>query len=121
MDNRETTTIPTTVDGLEKLVRRIVGDALQSTAEFCRQMDELPTTGDEFLDKALDDLDPVAQTAVVALLGQYGRDDRIDLALQRVEARVAKFENPDRLRQLCAEADAAESEEAVRYWLTFAK
>ena len=52
--------LPTTLDGLEKLVRRIVGEVLQSTAAFCRQMDELPTTGDPFLDKALDDLDPVA-------------------------------------------------------------
>ena len=70
MRSEESTPLPTTVDGLEKLVRRIVGDALQSTAAFCRQMDDLPTTGDTFLDKAIDDLDPVAQVAIVALFAR---------------------------------------------------
>jgi hypothetical protein len=95
MRSKESTPLPTTVEDLTKLVRRIVGEALQSTAAFCRQMDELPTTGDEFLDKALDDLDPVAQAAIVALLRQYGKDERIDLGLERLEARIATFENPD--------------------------
>ena len=48
MRSKESTPLPTTVEDLTKLVRRIVGEALQSTAAFCRQMDELPTTGDEF-------------------------------------------------------------------------
>jgi len=120
----ESTTLPTTVESLEKLVRRIVGEALQSTAAFCRQMDDLPTTGDTFLDKAIDDLDPVAQVAIVALFARQVRtciDEQLDAVRARLKAHVAKFQNPDRLRQLCAEADAAESEEAVRYWLTFAK
>ena len=114
--------LPTTLDGLEKLVRRIVGEVLQSTAAFCRQMDELPTTGDPFLDKALDDLDPVAQTAIVALFARQSRqciDNQLDAARARLKAHVATFANPDRLRELCVDADAAESEEAVRYWLAF--
>jgi len=118
----ESTTIPITVESLEKLVRRIVGDALQSTAAFCRQMDELPTTGDEFLDKALDDLDPVAQVAIVALFARQVRtciDEQLDAVRARLKAHVAKFQNPDRLRELCADADNAPAEEACRYWLAF--
>ena len=122
MKPKEPTPLPATLEDLTKLVRRIVGEALQSTAEFCRQMDELPTTGDEFLDKALDDLDPVAQTAIVALFARHSRqciDNQLDAARARLKAHVATFANPDRLRELCVDADAAESEEAVRYWLAF--
>lgn len=122
MKPKEPTTFPTTTEELTKLVRSIVGEALQSTAAFCRQMDELPTTGDEFLDKALDDLDPVAQTAIVALFARQSRqciDNQLDAARARLKAHVATFANPDRLRELCVDADAAEPEEAVRYWLAF--
>jgi len=122
MKPKEPTPLPATLEDLTKLVRRIVGEALQSTAEFCRQMDELPTTGDEFLDKALDDLDPVAQTAIVALFARHSRqciDNQLDAARARLNAHVSKFKNPDRLRELCADADNAPAEEAVRYWLAF--
>lgn len=122
MKSQSQSTLPTTLEDLTKLVRRIVGEALQSTAEFCRQMDELPTTGDEFLDKALDDLDPVAQTAIVALFARQSRqciDNQLDAARARLKAHVGKFKNPERLRELCADADNAAAEEAVRYWLAF--
>jgi len=121
MKPKEQTPLPTTVEDLTKLVRSIVGEALQSTAEFCRQMDELPSTGDTFLDAALDSLDPVAQTAIVALLTRDGQDERVHLARKRLTARVAKFQHPDTLRQLCEEADAGEAEESVRYWFAFGK
>lgn len=118
MNSTESTTIPTTVEDLEKLVRGIVADVFKSTANFCTAVDEAPSTGDGFLDKALDDLDPVAKTAVVALLSLHGRDDRVDGARARLKAHVSKFSHPDILRELCADADNAEAEEAVRFWLT---
>ena len=122
MKPKEPTTFPTTTEELTKLVRSIVGEALQSTAAFCRQMDDLPTTGDTFLDKAIDDLDPVAQVAIVALFARQVRtciDEQLDAVRARLKAHVAKFQNPDRLRELCADADNAPAEEACRYWLAF--
>jgi len=119
MKPKEPTTLPTTVEDLTKLVRSIVSETFKKTSDFCLTMDELPSTGDTFLDAALDSLDPVAQTAVVALLNRFGRDDRVDLARKRLTARVAKFRHQDVLRRLCAEADAGEAEESVGYWFTF--
>lgn len=115
----EPTTLPTTVEDLTKLVRSVVAEAMQSTADFCRQMDGLPTTGDAFLDAALDDLGPAAQAAIVALLRRHGEDDRVDRARARLEARVRTFASPESLRQLCEQEDDAETEDAARYWLTF--
>ena len=40
MKPKEPTTFPTTTEELTKLVRSIVGDALQSTADFCDAMDD---------------------------------------------------------------------------------
>ncbi len=119
MKSVEPTTLPTTVEGLTKLVRGIVAEAMQSTAAFCRQMDEVPSTGDEFLDQAIDDLGPVAQNAIVSLFALHGQDDRVAAAERRLKARVAAFKDPATLRRLCIEADNSKAEEAVRYWLAF--
>ena len=105
MKPKEPTTFPTTTEELTKLVRSIVADALESTAEFCRQMDGLPTTGDRFLDEVIDNLDPAAQAAIVALLRRHGKDERIDFALARLRFHVSKFQAP--------------STDSVRYWVAF--
>jgi hypothetical protein len=112
-------TIPTTIEDLEKMVRRMIGEAMQSTADFCRALDDVPSTEDKFLDEALDALHPAAQAAIVALLARHGQDDRIDAARARLRARVSQFDDPDVLRELCADADDADGEESVRYWLAF--
>lgn len=119
MKSQAQSTLPTTIEGLEKVVRRIVAEALQSTAEFCRQMDELPTTGDPFLDEAIDNLDPAAQAAIVALLRRHGQDDQVDRARARLEAHIRTFASPESLRRLCEQKHDAPTEDAVRYWVAF--
>jgi len=47
MDNRENITLPTTVDGLEKLVHRIVAETFRRTADVCNEMEQSATTGDD--------------------------------------------------------------------------
>lgn len=123
-----TATEPTTAVNIDEmsLLFGVTEDTVRAIVEHVVEIldrqgepDELPSTGDAYLDEALDALDPVAQTAVVALLGLHGKDDRINLARDRLNAHVARFEDPEALRELCIEADSAEAEESCRYWFAF--
>jgi len=81
----------------------------------------LPSTGNRYLDRALDQLPPDAKLAVVALFERLGRgcDDLTDNAQRRLSAHVAWLDDPDVVRDYCIEHDCSEVEENIGFWMAF--
>lgn len=79
----------------------------------------LPSTGNKFLDKELDRLDPVAMLAIVALLERHGQDDASDLAHKRLEAKVAWMQDPDAVEAYARAKDTSVVEELVAFWQAY--
>ena len=80
----------------------------------------LPTTGNHYLDSALDRLDPAAKVAIVALLQRHGQDPAVDLVRDRLREQVEWLENPDTLSNVCASLGYEPEHEAdVTFWMSY--
>ena len=83
--------------------------------------DSLPSTGNRYLDRALDQLPPDAKLAVVCLFERLGRgcDDLAENAKRRLSAHVAWLDDPKIVQEYCIEHDCSEVEENIGFWMAF--
>lgn len=77
----------------------------------------LPTTGDKYLDQAIDQLPPDAVLACVAFMERGGGQDcMIPLVEKRLHARASWMDDPGAVNDFCVTEDDSALEERITFW-----
>lgn len=91
---------------------------MQSQERTTPTMSE-PSTGNGYLDKAIDQLDIDAKIALLALLERHGQDPAIDGARARLEFQMDRFADPETLDEYCRSVDDSGLEEQIGFWQAY--
>lgn len=78
-----------------------------------------PSTGNGYLDKALDQLSIDGKIALLALLERHGQDPAIDGARARLESQMDRFADPVTLDEYCRSIDDSGLEEQISFWQAY--
>lgn len=78
-----------------------------------------PSTGNHYLDKALDQISVDGKIALLALLERHGQDPAIDGARRRMEFQMDRFADPETLDEYCRAIDDSSLEEQIAFWQAY--
>lgn len=78
---------------------------------------DLPSTGNRYVDQALDALPPDAQLAILAILERNTTKGDIQNEVEaRFRQKTTWMDDPELVRRFCMNADDADLEERIGFW-----